>query len=186
MNPPEPATPDKDVFRNIPPAQPGEDFPVIGRVGRVFGWWLCVGLPTVVLTIGVGFILSGAPLVILVVVVPLPLAIRAAIFAMRRYGATVTGWDNQEIRLKRANGSEEMVSWDAIEWFKKLWLTHKLEGGGRAWVAVLVKYRTAAASRTALLTVSGAAAEDSSAILPGPYETVFDRRIPHRTGRDRV
>src|SRR6267143_3803736 len=181
MNPLGPTMPDKDASRNLPPAQPGEDFPVVGRVARALGWWLCVGLPAVVLTMGVGVILSGGPLVILVVVLPLPLGIRAVVFAMRRYGANVTGWDNQGITLKRANGSGEVVSWDAFEWFKKLWLTHKLEGGGRAWVAVLVKYRTAGASRTALLTVSGAAAEDSSAILPGPYETVFDRRIPHKT-----
>src|SRR5262245_1181880 len=66
MNPPGPAMPDENPSPNVSPAQPGEDFPVVNRITRALGWWLCVGLPAVVLTVGVVFILTGASFVILV------------------------------------------------------------------------------------------------------------------------
>ena len=89
------------------------------------------------------------------------------------------GWDNRSIHLKSAGGSE-VVNWDAFDSYRKLWLTHKLEGGGTAWIVVLVKYRIADKSKTALLTVSGTTAVDSFALLHGRYKTVFDKRVPEK------
>ncbi len=164
----------------LPDGRPGEDFPTVGRTGLVLGRLLWLGIPATLIGAGMGFVLTGWPLLVLGVVLPLPLGMLVVLFLLRRHGANVIGWDNEIIRLRYAGGSE-VVRCDSFEGFKKLWLTHKLEGGGRAWVAVLVKYRTGARSRRVLLTVAGASAEDSFAIFPGPYETVFDRRIPHKS-----
>jgi hypothetical protein len=90
---------------------------------------------------------------------------------------TLTGWDGRGLHFTSRTKSET-VSWDNVEWFRKLWLTHRLEGGGKAWIAALIRYRHDGAFRRALVTVSGVCAVDSLALRPSRYETVFDKRLP--------
>jgi hypothetical protein len=98
-----------------------------------------------------------------------------------RRGANLIGWDEHHIHLESPRGRES-VSWGDIDWFRNLWLTHKLEGGGKAWIAMLVKYRTPRWSITVLMTVSGSALEVGffEPLSPGKYKTVFDVRIPSK------
>jgi hypothetical protein len=139
---------------------------------------LQVGMPILLFAAGILFIMTGWPLVVLLVVLPPAIAILVVSLWARRQ-PRIAGWDEENIYLRFLSRSET-VSWGRIEYFAKLWVTHKLEGGGKAWVAILIKYRTHNTSRRTLLTVGGAAAVYSQPLLPGKYETVFDRRIPQR------
>ncbi len=154
-----------------------EDFPIVSRVQRVLGWCLWLGIPVVV---GVGgtaaFLLTGWPPAAVGVVLVLPVGMIAVVLVLRRYGGNATGWDDQAIRFERS-GKPEVVAWDAVEYFRKLWRTGKLDGN--AWVVVVVKYRTVSGSRCVFLTVSGTVVVESLPLFPA-YETVFDRRIPER------
>ena len=137
-----------------------------------------VGVPVALSAAGVVFIVTGGSALAVVVLLPYAVAMLAIGFWGRSQPA-ITGWDQQGILLTSRSRSET-VRWDEIEWFCKLWPTQRLDGSGEAWIATLVKYRTAGSSRKVLLTVSGTGPADSGAMLPGRYETVFDTRVPEK------
>jgi hypothetical protein len=112
-------------------------------------------MPAVSVMAGIVFVHTGWPALILMAVLPPA----AGLLALGLWGLrqpAITGWDQHSLYLK-SSGKSEAVPWDNVEWFRKLWLTHRLEGGGKAWIATLIRYRQSGASRSALVTVSGSA-----------------------------
>jgi hypothetical protein len=143
----------------------------------VLGWCLWLGIPAVVGVAGTtAFLVTGWPAAVVGMILILPVSMIVAVLLMRRHGANVTGWDNENLRFQRVSGSE-VVAWDTVEYFRKLWRTAKLDGN--AWVAVLVKYRIANGHKRVLVTVSGTVVVGSLSLVPA-HETVFDQRIPER------
>jgi hypothetical protein len=155
--------------------------PRVSRRGRILGGILWFGLPVLLIGVCALFIRTGWPRLIVIVLLPFIIGMPAFGVFCRRHGANLKSWDEDQMRLESIRG-EEGVAWDDVEWFWKLWLTHKLEGGGKAWIATLVKYRSCERSLTVLLTVSGALPEGSvfDSLFSGKYKTVFDIRIPSK------
>ena len=158
------------------PTSTADDVPTVSGTARVLGWCLWFGMPAVLVVAAIAFVRTGWPALILIAVLP-PAAGLLALGLLGLRQPAITGWDDRSLYL-RLNGKSEPVPWDNVEWFHKLWLTHRLEGGGKAWIATLIRYRQAGASRRALITVCGVGAADSIGLLPGRYETVFDKRVP--------
>lgn len=162
----------------LPDFRTGEDIPVISRQARTLGWCLWVGVPVAMGAAGIAFVLTGWSAAVLVILLPFAVGM-LAIGLWGRSQPAITGWDRPGIQITCRSGSET-VRWDDIEWFWKLWPTQRLDGSGQAWIATLVKYRTGGSSRKALFTVAASGPADLGGVLPGRYETVFDRQVPER------
>jgi hypothetical protein len=155
-----------------------DEQPRISPLARVLGAILWFGIPFLLLGAAVVLLASGEPVAILLILLPFILGMPAIALLCRRHGANLTGWDESHIYLASFRG-EARVAWGDIEWFWKLWATHKFEGGGKAWIATLVRYRSSARSKTVLLTVTGTAADEGfgQPLFAAKYTTVFDMRI---------
>jgi hypothetical protein len=91
----------------------------------VLGWCLWLGIPAVVGVAGTtAFLVTGWPAAVVGMILILPVSMIVAVLLMRRHGANVTGWDNENLRFQRVSGSE-VVAWDTVEYFRKLWRTAK-------------------------------------------------------------
>jgi hypothetical protein len=155
-----------------------DEQPRISPLGRVLGSILWFGVPFVLLVAAVVLIAHGEPAGVLLILLPFILGLPMIALLCRRHGANLTDWDDSRIHLASSRG-EEVVTWSDIDWFWKLWATHKFEGGGKAWIATLVRYRSSGRSTTVLLTVTGTAPDNGfgQPLLAGKYTTVFDVRI---------
>ena len=162
---------------------PPDEQPRVSKAAYRMGWILWFGIPAALAVVEILLIISGWPAYIVFIFLPFIVGLPAVALAMRRYGANLIRWDEERILLQYAHG-ERRVAWNDIEWFWKLWVTHKLKGGGKAWIATLLKYRTGPPSRstTVLLTVSGGAGEESlyQPLSPRKYRTVFDLKVPSK------
>jgi hypothetical protein len=146
----------------------------------VIGHILPFAVPVVLIIMVLILIASGWPAVIAIPFVPFIAGLPAVALLLRRHGVRLTSWDDEYIELESAWGHES-VAWDDIDWFQKLWLVHKLEGGGKVWIAMLMRYRKASGGQsTVLLTVAGTASAPFvlEPLSPRKYTTVFDVRIP--------
>lgn len=168
----------RDTSR-LPESRPGEDFPTFSQRERALSWCLWVGVPVALVAAAVAFVVTGSSPLVLVVLLP-PGAGLLAIGLWGRSQPVIKGWDQQGLHLT-SRSRPEIVRWDEIEWFWKLWPTQRLDGSGQAWIATIVKYRSGGSSRKLLVTVSGTGpAADFGAVLPGRFETVFDRQVPQK------
>jgi hypothetical protein len=157
-----------------------DELPKFSKRAYVIGHILPFAVPVLLLTMIVILIAAGWPAVIAIPFLPFIAGLPAVALLLRRHGVRVTSWDDQYIELESARGPES-VAWDDIDWFQKLWLVHKLEGGGKVWIAMLMRYRRASGGQsTVLFTVSGSASDSFvlEPLSPRRYTTVFDVRIP--------
>jgi hypothetical protein len=127
---------------------------------------------------GLVLVSTGFPTSVLLVLAPFVAGLPTLAFLARRHGANLVNWNDEHMVLQ-SSGGEAHIAWKDIVWFRKLWATHKIEGGGQAWIATLVKYRTETGrQRTVLLTVSGSAGAEGCAqpLAASRYQTVFDAK----------
>jgi hypothetical protein len=158
-----------------------EEQPRVTPRTRVLGWIFWFGVPLTVGAAAAWLVQWGWSPWVFVILSPFIIGMPAVGALGLRYGANLSDWNADGMRLEFFRRTET-VPWSEVEWFRKLWITQKLEGGGKAWVATLVKYRRGRGSAKTLLTVSGTASDDG-ALFPARYITVFDVRIP---GKDRA
>ncbi len=168
----------RDTSR-LPDSRPGEDFPTANQRERALSWLLWIGVPVALVAAAFAFVLTGgSPLVFAVLLGPCGGLVAIGLWG--RSQPLFTGWDQQGLHFT-SRARPETVRWDEIEWFWKLWPTQRLDGSGQAWIATIVKYRSGGSSRKVLVTVSGTGpAADFGAVLPGRFETVFDRQVAEK------
>ena len=160
-------------------SRPGEDFPIASQRERALSWCLWVGVPGALVVAAVAFVATGWSPLVLVVLLPSSTGL-LAMFLWGRSQPAIRGWDQEGLHFT-FRSTPETVRWDEIEWFWKLWPAQRLDGSGQAWVATVVKYRSGASSRKVLVTVSGTGpAAAFGAVLPGRFETVFDKQVPEK------
>jgi hypothetical protein len=148
-----------------------DEQPRVSRISHILAWILWFGIPSVLVAIGLFLISTGFPAAVLLIFFPFVVGLPALALLARRHGANLVSWDDERIVLRCAGG-ETHVFWSDIAWFQKLWATHKLEGGGKAWIATLVNYRARAGRhKTVLLTVSGSAGEKALSSSPFPLRS---------------
>lgn len=159
-----------------------DEQPRPSRGGLILSWVIWFGVPPLLLCFGLLLIAFGFSASILLVLLPFVVGLPVLVLLVRRSGANVLTWDDDRLLLQCADGDAE-VHWSDIVWFQKLWATHKLEGGGKAWIATLVNYRGhAGRQKTVLLTLSGSAGEGTilQPLRASKYQTILDVKVPAR------
>jgi hypothetical protein len=155
-----------------------DEQPRVSRFTHLLAWVLWFGLPCVLAAVGLVLVSTGFPPSVLLILAPFVTGLPMLAFLARRYGANLVNW-NDDCMVLRSCGREAHIAWTDIASFHKLWATHKIGGGGQAWIATLVKYRTETGRyRTVLLTVSGSADAEAcpQPLAAARYQTVFDIR----------